>query len=142
VRGIVFGCFAGNVPKSSFRDLGTRREPNESQTEAKGGTKREERATKMHIKIDLRKRSLKGSQKGSPSVVILMTFWSQIRKKPYKNQSKIVRGKAWKITTKRLPKWSRNRCQNSSVIEAKTGIEKDQEKHGISCFSERVKAGF
>ena len=92
MRGIVFGCFAGSVPKSSFGDLGTTREPKESQKGAKGiqkeakvsqkgakrkpkGAKREpkwsQRATKMHIKIDLRKRFRK--------VSILMdsrdTFW-------------------------------------------------------------------
>ena len=37
---------------------------------------------------------------------------------------------------KRLPKWSRNRCQNASQINARTGIEKDQGNHQKSCFSE------
>ena len=37
---------------------------------------------------------------------------------------------------KRLPKWSRNRCQNASKINARTGIEKDQGNHQKSCFSE------
>ena len=37
---------------------------------------------------------------------------------------------------KRLPKWSRNRCQNASKINARTGIEKDQGNHPKSCFSE------
>ena len=81
--------------KSSFRDLGTKREPKRAKREAKGskrepngakrepkgakrdakGAKREAKgakreptwsqgATKMHIKIDLRKRSRKVSQKG------------------------------------------------------------------------------
>jgi hypothetical protein len=37
---------------------------------------------------------------------------------------------------KRLPKWNRNRCQNASKINARTGIEKDQGNHQKSCFSE------
>jgi hypothetical protein len=43
------------------------------------------------------------------------------------------------MDAKRLPKWSQNRCQNASKIYAKSGIEKDQENHEKSCFSERVK---
>jgi hypothetical protein len=46
-------------------------------------------------------------------------------KKLCKNQSP----KNMKNEAKTLPKWSRNRCQNSSKINAKTGIEKDQENH-------------
>ena len=47
-----------------------------------------------------------------------------------------------KIDAKRLPKWSQNRCQNASRIDARTGIEKDQENHEKSCFTERVKLLF
>ena len=38
--------------------------------------------------------------------------------------------------TKGVPKWSHNRYQNSSKINAKTGNGKDQENHQTSCFSE------
>ena len=72
VPGIVFGCFAESVPKSLFRELGTKREPKRAKRKPKGskrepkgakreakGAKREPKwsqgATKMHIKIDLRK---------------------------------------------------------------------------------------
>jgi hypothetical protein len=44
-----------------------------------------------------------------------------------------------KFYAKRLPKWSQNRCQNSLKIDARTGIEKDQENHENSCFSQRAK---
>ena len=37
---------------------------------------------------------------------------------------------------KMLPKWSRNRCQNATKINARTGIEKDQGNHQKSYFSE------
>ena len=37
---------------------------------------------------------------------------------------------------KRLPKWSWNRCQNASKINARKGIEQDQGNHQKSCFSE------
>jgi hypothetical protein len=40
---------------------------------------------------------------------------------------------------KRLPKWSRNRCQDSSKNNAKSAIEKEEENNENSCFSERVK---
>ena len=41
-----------------------------------------------------------------------------------------------KVDTKGVPKWSQNRCQNSSKINAKTSNEKDQENHQKTCFSE------
>ena len=41
-----------------------------------------------------------------------------------------------KFDAKGVPKWSQNRCQKSSKINAKTGNEKDQENHQQSCFSE------
>jgi len=44
--------------------------------------------------------------------------------------------KKHKNNCKRLPKWSRNRCQNASKINARTGIEKDQGNHQKACFSE------
>ena len=52
MRGIVFGCFAESVPKSSFRDLGTKREPKESQK----GAKRDPKGIQ---------KGAKGSQKGA-----------------------------------------------------------------------------
>jgi hypothetical protein len=59
-------------------------------------------------------------------------------KKLYKNRSP----KNMKFDAKRLPKWSQNRCQNASRIDARPGIEKDQENHEKSCFTERVKPSF
>jgi hypothetical protein len=35
-----------------------------------------------------------------------------------------------------VPALSRNQCHNSSKIHAKTGIDKYQENHEKSCFSE------
>ena len=43
-----------------------------------------------------------------------------------------------KIDTKNMPNWSPNRCQNASEINAKNGIEKDQENHEISSSSRKV----
>ena len=34
-----------------------------------------------------------------------------------------------KFDAKGIPKWSQNRCQNSSTINAKTGNEKNQKHH-------------
>ena len=39
-----------------------------------------------------------------------------------------------KIDPKRVPKWNQNRCQDASEINARTGIEKDQENHEINVF--------
>ena len=61
---------------------------------------------------------------------------------PFKKLSKNQSPKNMKFDAKRLPKWSRNRCQNASRIDARTGIEKDQENHEKSCFTERVKPSF
>jgi len=63
-------------------------------------------------------------------------------KKTIKKLSKNQSAKNMKFYAKRLPKWSRNRCQNASRIDARTGIEKDQENHEKSCFTERVKPSF
>ena len=97
-------------------------------------------ATKMHPKIDLRKRSRKGSQKCPTGLYFLVPFWEPFSiKNTIENSSKNRSRKNMENNAKRLPKWSRNRCQNSSKINAKTGIEKDQENHENSCFSEGVK---
>ena len=58
MRGIVFGCFAESVPKSSFRDLGTKTEPKRAKREPKG-SKREAKGAKREPK------GAKGSQKGA-----------------------------------------------------------------------------
>ena len=44
--------------------------------------------------------------------------------------------KNMEFDAKGVPKGSRNRCQNSSKINAKTCNGKDQENHQTSCFSE------
>ena len=55
VPGIVFGCFAESVPKSLFRDLGTKREPKRAKRKPKGskrepnGAKREPKCIKESI---------------------------------------------------------------------------------------------
>jgi len=63
-------------------------------------------------------------------------------KNPFKKLYKNPSPKNMKFDAKRLPKWSRNRCKNASRIDARTGIEKDQENHEKSCFTERVKPSF
>jgi hypothetical protein len=54
------------------------------------------------------------------------------------NSFKSIAKKHGKVT-KRLPKWSPNQFQKTKKIDAKTGIEKDQENHENSWFSKRVK---
>ena len=54
-----------------------------------------------------------------------------IKLKKAKNQSR----KSMENYGKRLPKWSQNQCQNSSKINAKTGVEKGEENHEKTCFS-------
>ena len=63
-------------------------------------------------------------------------------KNPFKKLSKNQSPKNMKFDAKRLPKWSPKRCQNASTIDARTGIEKDQENHENSCFTERAKPSF
>jgi hypothetical protein len=46
---IVFGCFAESVPKSFFRDLGTKREPKRAKRKPKG-SKREPKGAKRETK--------------------------------------------------------------------------------------------
>ena len=60
-------------------------------------------------------------------------------KMPSKNHPQKTIAKKHGIYRKRLPKCSRIRCRNSSKIDVKTGIEKEQENHENSCFSEKVK---
>jgi hypothetical protein len=64
-----------------------------------------------------------GSHFGSKSVKIAIG-----------NSSKNRARKNKETNTKELPKWSQNRCQNSSKINAKTGIEKDQENQENHVF--------
>ena len=54
------GCFAESVPKSSFRDLGTKREPKRAEREPKGSKGREPKGAKREPKGA--KREPKGSQ--------------------------------------------------------------------------------
>ena len=139
---------AKGSPKGAKRcQKWAKREPRGAKREPLGGPrvpKVSQGATKMHQKIDLRKRSRKGSQKGLRIFGIL--FGSLLgaisMKNTIENSLKNRSRKNMENNAKRLPKWSRNRCQNSSKINAKTGIEKDQENHENSCFSERVKPWF
>ena len=55
----------------------------------------------------------------------------------FKKSSKKRSTKNIAFYVKGIPKWSQNRCQNTSNINAKTGNEKDYENHQKSCFSER-----
>ena len=60
-------------------------------------------------------------------------FWSHFGQNSIKNaiqnSFKNRSRKNMEINAKRLPKWSRKRCQNSLKTNAKTGIEKDLENH-------------
>jgi hypothetical protein len=106
------------------------------------GAKREPRATKMHIKIDLRKGSRKASQKGHGKEHEYCDVDDFLASNPKKWHIKSIQksiAKNMENEAKRLPKWSRNRCRKSLKINAKTGIEKYYKNHENSCFSERVK---
>ena len=50
-------------------------------------------------------------------------------KNTIENSSKNRQRKNIENNCKRLAKWSRNRCQNASKINARTGIETDQGNH-------------
>ena len=71
---------AKSEPKGRQREpKGAKREPKVSKSEPKGA-KREPKvnqgATKMHQKVDLRKRSRKGALKAPPREQVLESFWS------------------------------------------------------------------
>jgi hypothetical protein len=122
---------------------GSQKVPKASQKGAKGsqkGAKSEPKVDQGTMKRHPAEGLAKRCEKGSPRKDEMGPFWEpfSIKKvigKSFKNQSR----KALKINAKRLPKWSQNRCQNASKIDARTGIEKDQENHENSCFTERVK---
>ena len=81
-------------------------------------------------------------EKGQPVVLSPGPFWETFSIKIYKNaiekSSQKTIAKKHGIYRKRLPKCSRIRCRSSSKIDAKTGIEKEQENRENSTFSERV----
>jgi hypothetical protein len=78
----------------------------------------------------------KESEKGG-NAIYFWNYFSTIfhQKVNQKSMQKLI-PKKHENNCKRLPKWSRNRCQNASKINARTGIEKDQGNHQKSYFSE------
>ena len=104
-------------PKGAKREpQGAKREPTGAQSEPLGGPrvpKVSQGATKMQPKIDLRKRSRKGSQKVSRPGCFLAPFWGPFPLKiPSKIRSKIDSEKSLKI----MP----TNSQNGAEIDAKT----------------------
>ena len=67
---------------------------------------------------------------------ISLLFGTSLVLNRLKKSSKKRVQKNMEFDTKGVPKESRNRCQKSSKIKAKTGNGKDQENHQKSCFSE------
>ena len=63
-------------------------------------------------------------------------FWSKSINNRFKNSSKKRSPKNMKFDANGIPKWSQNRSQKSSKINAKTGNEKNQESYPKTCFSE------
>ena len=75
----------------------------------------------------------KSIQKGSVSWHEMGTIFDQNRQKyhPRNHQNKYM-----EFDTKEVPKWTQDRCQKSSKINAKTDNEKDYEHQQKSCFSD------
>ena len=104
---------AKSEPKGAKSEpKGAKREPRGAKREPKGAErepKRSQRATKMHPKIDLRKRSRKGSQNGVPRPELLAPFWSHFPLKiDEKIDAEIDAEKVMKIDEKSMRKWYRN----------------------------------
>jgi hypothetical protein len=78
----------------------------------------------------------KESEKGGSVIYFWNHFSSVSIKKSIKKSMQKTMSKKHENNCKRLPKLSRNRCQNASKINARTGIEKNQGNHQNSCFSE------
>ena len=107
-------------PKGAKREpRGAKREPKGAKSEPTGakseptGAKREPKvsqgATKMHPKIDLRKRSRKGEAQGGYRPLFLESFWSHFPLKiDEKIDAKIDAEKVMKIDEKSMRKWYRN----------------------------------
>ena len=96
------------------------------------GAKSEPRGDQNASKNRSSEKIAKREPKGSPRQDEMGPFWEPCSIKTaiensFKNRSRKNR----ENNGKRLPTWSQNRCQNSSKINAKTGIEKDQERHEI-----------
>ena len=82
----------------------------------------------------MRKRNEKGGYRTAAD--FLGPFLIKMIKIDATNHQKNDHPNIWNLMPKGVPKWSQNRCQNSSKINAKTGNEKDQENHQQSCLSE------
>ena len=83
------------------------------------------------------KKNAKKYRKGRDAPYIFWNHFDQTSiKNRFKKSSKQRSPKSMQFDAKALPKASRNRCQKSSTINAKTGNGKEQKNHQQSCFSE------
>ena len=106
-----------NEPKVSQRESKVsqrapkecQREPKGSQGERKGSSKVSQRATKIHSKIDLRKRLRKGYSKGGAVSIIWSHFGDIFHQK---SMNKSVR----KSMPKKSWKFMKNQCENGLDI--------------------------
>ena len=78
----------------------------------------------------MRKKVAKKDRKGEAQQLFLGTVVDQKSIKSRSHYSTKKRSpKDMEYDAKRVPKWSQNRCQNSSIINAKTGNGKDHGNH-------------
>ena len=112
-------------PKGSQKGAkGSQREPKGSQREPKGslrepkgfqkGAKGSQRATKMLLKIDVRERSRKRSEKGTPPESATEFFGSQNGPFFMKNPEKTPSKKQPKIDTEKVEKMREKQSKNGS----------------------------
>ena len=133
------------VPKASRTDKkGAKanrkraKERQKSQKEAKGNPKGNRRTTKSEAETF--KDSACGTEpkkekkEGGKCNIFWSHFWSRFNTNTIQKTFKNPSPQNMKIYTKRLPKWSRHRCQNSLKINATTGTDTDKENHQIYIF--------